>query len=164
MPHYRPTEALPVWFGHSVPREYFSIDRFLQKTASSTPKVVHKKGLIYFCKWQPLLINSHIFELAKPFPCLGFSQRLTWTPDRIDRPHWRREINKELHVELSARFQRKQTQRKMQKCPTCQKTVYFAERVRSIGQDWHKLCLKCVNCNKLLGQYLLRNLIINKNI
>ncbi|KAG7255795.1 hypothetical protein CRUP_035707 [Coryphaenoides rupestris] len=36
------------------------------------------------------------------------------------------------------------------KCPKCEKTVYFAEKVSSLGKDWHKLCLKCDRCNKLL--------------
>ncbi|KAM6917737.1 cysteine-rich protein 2 [Lycodopsis pacificus] len=36
------------------------------------------------------------------------------------------------------------------KCPKCDKTVYFAEKVSSLGKDWHKLCLKCDRCNKLL--------------
>uniref|UniRef100_A0A3B5KZS4 Cysteine-rich protein 2 n=1 Tax=Xiphophorus couchianus TaxID=32473 RepID=A0A3B5KZS4_9TELE len=35
------------------------------------------------------------------------------------------------------------------KCPKCDKTVYF-EKVSSLGKDWHKLCLKCDRCNKLL--------------
>eukprot|EP01110_Echinostelium_bisporum_P005029 TRINITY_DN22395_c0_g1_i1.p1 TRINITY_DN22395_c0_g1~~TRINITY_DN22395_c0_g1_i1.p1 ORF type:complete len:117 (+),score=46.76 TRINITY_DN22395_c0_g1_i1:53-403(+) len=37
-----------------------------------------------------------------------------------------------------------------QKCPTCTKTVYFAERVQALGKDYHKLCFKCLNCKKLL--------------
>eukprot|EP01103_Thecamoeba_quadrilineata_P007837 TRINITY_DN17659_c0_g1_i1.p1 TRINITY_DN17659_c0_g1~~TRINITY_DN17659_c0_g1_i1.p1 ORF type:complete len:117 (-),score=11.69 TRINITY_DN17659_c0_g1_i1:116-466(-) len=37
-----------------------------------------------------------------------------------------------------------------QKCPTCGKTVYFAERVVALNKDYHKLCLKCVECNKKL--------------
>uniref|UniRef100_I3IX68 Cysteine-rich protein 2 n=1 Tax=Oreochromis niloticus TaxID=8128 RepID=I3IX68_ORENI len=37
------------------------------------------------------------------------------------------------------------------KCPKCEKTVYFAEKVSSLGKDWHKLCLKCDRCNKLLN-------------
>uniref|UniRef100_G3PBA6 Cysteine-rich protein 2 n=1 Tax=Gasterosteus aculeatus aculeatus TaxID=481459 RepID=G3PBA6_GASAC len=37
------------------------------------------------------------------------------------------------------------------KCPKCDKTVYFAEKVSSLGKDWHKLCLKCDRCNKLLN-------------
>ncbi|XP_031436792.1 cysteine-rich protein 2 isoform X2 [Clupea harengus] len=36
------------------------------------------------------------------------------------------------------------------KCPKCEKTVYFAEKVASLGKDWHKLCLKCERCNKIL--------------
>ncbi|KAK1158861.1 cysteine-rich protein 2-like [Acipenser oxyrinchus oxyrinchus] len=35
------------------------------------------------------------------------------------------------------------------KCPKCEKTVYFAEKVTSLGKDWHKFCLKC-GCNKTL--------------
>jgi hypothetical protein len=40
--------------------------------------------------------------------------------------------------------------RKNMQCPTCEKTVYFAERVRSIGKDWHRGCLKCHQCQKVL--------------
>ncbi|KAG5857918.1 hypothetical protein ANANG_G00024500 [Anguilla anguilla] len=36
------------------------------------------------------------------------------------------------------------------KCPKCDKTVYFAEKVTSLGKDWHKFCLKCARCNKTL--------------
>uniref|UniRef100_A0A8D0EEJ5 Cysteine-rich protein 2 n=1 Tax=Salvator merianae TaxID=96440 RepID=A0A8D0EEJ5_SALMN len=36
------------------------------------------------------------------------------------------------------------------KCPKCEKTVYFAEKVSSLGKDWHKFCLKCERCNKTL--------------
>uniref|UniRef100_A0A8C3Q121 Cysteine-rich protein 2 n=1 Tax=Chrysolophus pictus TaxID=9089 RepID=A0A8C3Q121_CHRPC len=36
------------------------------------------------------------------------------------------------------------------KCPKCDKTVYFAEKVSSLGKDWHKFCLKCERCNKTL--------------
>ncbi|XP_072284985.1 cysteine-rich protein 2-like isoform X3 [Pyxicephalus adspersus] len=35
-------------------------------------------------------------------------------------------------------------------CPKCDKTVYFAEKVTSLGKDWHKFCLKCEHCNKTL--------------
>eukprot|EP00106_Octopus_bimaculoides_P014719 XP_014782161.1 PREDICTED: cysteine and glycine-rich protein 1-like [Octopus bimaculoides] len=37
-----------------------------------------------------------------------------------------------------------------QKCPRCDKAVYFAEEVRALGKKWHKLCLKCAKCNNLL--------------
>ncbi|MEE6491993.1 hypothetical protein FKM82_016442 [Ascaphus truei] len=37
------------------------------------------------------------------------------------------------------------------KCPKCEKTVYFAEKVTSLGKDWHKFCLKCERCNKTLN-------------
>ncbi|CAM4644114.1 unnamed protein product [Leuciscus chuanchicus] len=36
------------------------------------------------------------------------------------------------------------------KCPKCEKTVYFAEKVASLGKDWHKFCLKCERCSKTL--------------
>ncbi|CAH8621289.1 unnamed protein product [Heterobilharzia americana] len=36
------------------------------------------------------------------------------------------------------------------KCPACLKEVYFAERVCSLGQDWHRQCLKCEKCKKTL--------------
>merc|ERR1712189_175156 len=36
------------------------------------------------------------------------------------------------------------------KCPKCSKEVYFAEKVTSLGKDWHKLCLKCTKCSRIL--------------
>ncbi|VDD79410.1 unnamed protein product [Mesocestoides corti] len=39
----------------------------------------------------------------------------------------------------------------MPKCPSCDKEVYFAERVTSLGKDWHRPCLKCARCNKTLS-------------
>ncbi|KAK6040835.1 LIM domain protein [Cooperia oncophora] len=41
----------------------------------------------------------------------------------------------------------------MPNCPRCNKPVYFAERVTSIGKDWHRPCLRCENeaCKKTLA-------------
>ena len=39
---------------------------------------------------------------------------------------------------------------KTSKCPRCGKVVYFAERAKGPGGDWHKTCLKCLDCRKLL--------------
>uniref|UniRef100_A0A674GSK1 Cysteine rich protein 1 n=1 Tax=Taeniopygia guttata TaxID=59729 RepID=A0A674GSK1_TAEGU len=36
------------------------------------------------------------------------------------------------------------------RCPRCQKEVYFAEKVTSLGKDWHRPCLRCEKCNKTL--------------
>lgn len=36
-------------------------------------------------------------------------------------------------------------------CPTCQKSVMFTERFTALGQVYHKLCFKCVNCNCIIG-------------
>ncbi|XP_063152753.1 cysteine-rich protein 1-like [Candoia aspera] len=36
-------------------------------------------------------------------------------------------------------------------CPTCGKPVYFAERKRSLGKDYHPLCLKCHQCKRQLS-------------
>jgi len=36
------------------------------------------------------------------------------------------------------------------KCPLCGKSVYHAEKATGPGGDWHKMCLKCPDCNKLL--------------
>jgi len=36
------------------------------------------------------------------------------------------------------------------KCPTCGKTVYANEEVRAIDKAWHKRCLKCAKCAKVL--------------
>ncbi|XP_076444271.1 cysteine-rich protein 1-like [Babylonia areolata] len=38
----------------------------------------------------------------------------------------------------------------MSKCPQCKKEVYFAEKVSSLGKDWHLGCLKCKKCSKTL--------------
>ena len=42
-------------------------------------------------------------------------------------------------------------------CPRCKKTVYFAEELRAAGHVWHKLCLKCKECNKLLSSTNIRD-------
>ncbi|KXJ12407.1 Cysteine-rich protein 1 [Exaiptasia diaphana] len=39
----------------------------------------------------------------------------------------------------------------MPKCPNCNKEVYFAEKVTSLGKDWHRPCLKCEKCGKTLS-------------
>ncbi|EDO32617.1 predicted protein [Nematostella vectensis] len=38
----------------------------------------------------------------------------------------------------------------MPKCPSCAKEVYFAEKVTSLGKDWHRACLRCEKCKKTL--------------
>ncbi|KAI9522990.1 hypothetical protein NQZ68_031849 [Dissostichus eleginoides] len=40
-------------------------------------------------------------------------------------------------------------------CPICGKPVYFGEKKRSLGRDYHPLCLKCQRCNRQLtpGQH-----------
>ncbi|KAM4603430.1 cysteine-rich protein 2 isoform 2-T2 [Polymixia lowei] len=35
-------------------------------------------------------------------------------------------------------------------CPICGKPVYFGEKKRSLGRDYHPLCLKCQMCNRQL--------------
>ncbi|XP_069064948.1 cysteine-rich protein 2 isoform X1 [Pleurodeles waltl] len=35
-------------------------------------------------------------------------------------------------------------------CPRCGKKVYFAEKVTSLGKDWHRPCLRCERCSKTL--------------
>ncbi|KAK4326655.1 hypothetical protein Pmani_002815 [Petrolisthes manimaculis] len=35
-------------------------------------------------------------------------------------------------------------------CPRCQKPVYFAEEKIVLGRPYHKMCIKCAKCNKLL--------------
>jgi len=37
-----------------------------------------------------------------------------------------------------------------QKCPTCGKSVYFAEEAKAAGRSYHKRCLKCAQCGKAL--------------
>lgn len=36
------------------------------------------------------------------------------------------------------------------KCPTCGKSVFFNEQVLAIEKAWHKRCLKCNQCGKVL--------------
>ncbi|XP_048455728.1 cysteine-rich protein 2-like isoform X3 [Rhincodon typus] len=36
-------------------------------------------------------------------------------------------------------------------CPRCGQKVYFAEKVTSLGKDWHRPCLRCVRCSKTLN-------------
>ncbi|XP_053470164.1 cysteine-rich protein 2-like isoform X1 [Ictalurus furcatus] len=36
-------------------------------------------------------------------------------------------------------------------CPRCNKTVYFAEKVMSLGKYWHRPCLRCERCSKTLA-------------
>uniref|UniRef100_A0A3Q3E632 Cysteine-rich protein 2-like n=1 Tax=Labrus bergylta TaxID=56723 RepID=A0A3Q3E632_9LABR len=36
-------------------------------------------------------------------------------------------------------------------CPRCNKTVYFAEKVSSLGKNWHRPCLRCERCSKTLA-------------
>ncbi|XP_041728313.1 cysteine-rich protein 1-like isoform X2 [Coregonus clupeaformis] len=40
-------------------------------------------------------------------------------------------------------------------CPICGKPVYFGEKKRSLGCDYHPLCLKCQQCQRQLtpGQH-----------
>ncbi|CAB1343826.1 unnamed protein product [Coregonus sp. 'balchen'] len=37
------------------------------------------------------------------------------------------------------------------RCPRCTKNVFFAEKVSSLGKNWHRFCLKCKRCNKTLS-------------
>ncbi|KAL4141507.1 hypothetical protein QTP88_004136 [Uroleucon formosanum] len=39
----------------------------------------------------------------------------------------------------------------MWKCHKCGKPVYFAERMQSLGYDWHPECLRCEECSKRLN-------------
>ncbi|XP_045175885.2 cysteine and glycine-rich protein 1-like isoform X1 [Mercenaria mercenaria] len=43
------------------------------------------------------------------------------------------------------------------RCPRCSKPVYFAEQMLALGKKYHKLCLKCAECNKLLDSYTCTN-------
>lgn len=37
------------------------------------------------------------------------------------------------------------------RCPRCTNDVFFAEKVSSLGKNWHRFCLKCERCNKTLS-------------
>ncbi|XP_032234017.2 cysteine and glycine-rich protein 1 [Nematostella vectensis] len=43
------------------------------------------------------------------------------------------------------------------KCPRCEKPVYFAEQAKANGKSWHKPCLTCKHCNKRLDSTNLTN-------
>ncbi|CAH8629862.1 unnamed protein product [Schistosoma intercalatum] len=45
------------------------------------------------------------------------------------------------------------------KCPVCNKEVYFAERIETLGKDWHRSCLKCGRCYRSItpGYHCKRN-------
>ncbi|XP_069344723.1 cysteine-rich protein 3 isoform X2 [Eulemur rufifrons] len=36
-------------------------------------------------------------------------------------------------------------------CPRCQQPVFFAEKVSSLGKNWHRFCLKCERCHSVLS-------------
>ena len=36
-------------------------------------------------------------------------------------------------------------------CPTCHKPVMFTERFTALGEVYHKLCFKCLNCGNIIG-------------
>ncbi|KAM9075201.1 cysteine-rich protein 3 isoform 1-T1 [Megaptera novaeangliae] len=36
-------------------------------------------------------------------------------------------------------------------CPRCQQPVFFAEKVSSLGKNWHPFCLKCERCHSVLS-------------
>ncbi|KAK7905156.1 hypothetical protein WMY93_017763 [Mugilogobius chulae] len=55
-------------------------------------------------------------------------------------------------------------QLKMPKCPKCQKEVYFAEKVTSLGKDWHRPCLKCEKCNKTLSSAHTQSMTANPTV
>ncbi|XP_074648396.1 ras association domain-containing protein 2-like [Tubulanus polymorphus] len=39
----------------------------------------------------------------------------------------------------------------MSTCQKCGKPVYFAERKTSLGKEWHRQCLRCEECGKVLN-------------
>ena len=41
-------------------------------------------------------------------------------------------------------------QREVEKCANCMKPVYAAEEVKANSKVYHKLCLKCYGCTKML--------------
>ncbi|KAJ7233386.1 hypothetical protein C8J57DRAFT_1382287 [Mycena rebaudengoi] len=42
-------------------------------------------------------------------------------------------------------------------CAKCGKSVYFAEQVKAVSKIWHKLCLRCTECNSSLDSNRLRD-------
>lgn len=42
-------------------------------------------------------------------------------------------------------------------CPKCSNRVYFAEQVKAVGKTWHKICLRCQECNTILDSNRLRD-------
>lgn len=41
-----------------------------------------------------------------------------------------------------------------QGCPRCRGVVFAAEQVLSKGQEWHRKCFKCKDCNKTLDSII----------
>jgi hypothetical protein len=39
----------------------------------------------------------------------------------------------------------------LEKCETCNKTVYQQERLQADGKVWHKHCFRCTHCKKVVG-------------
>jgi len=37
-----------------------------------------------------------------------------------------------------------------EKCGNCGKAVYAAEQVRALGKSWHKSCIRCSTCSKVV--------------
>eukprot|EP01027_Heterolobosea_sp_BB2_P006797 GEZU01010212.1.p2 GENE.GEZU01010212.1~~GEZU01010212.1.p2 ORF type:complete len:168 (-),score=38.31 GEZU01010212.1:834-1283(-) len=37
------------------------------------------------------------------------------------------------------------------KCAGCGQVVYFAEQIKALDKYWHKRCLKCITCAKVLA-------------
>uniref|UniRef100_A0A8D0KPD1 Cysteine rich protein 1 n=1 Tax=Salvator merianae TaxID=96440 RepID=A0A8D0KPD1_SALMN len=86
------------------------------------------------------------------FPRAGEGGRLPWLYAALSRLKLlpTRLGSAQLH---EAAFKERLSPRRlpaMPKCPRCQKEVYFAEKVTSLGKDWHRPCLKCEKCQKTL--------------
>ncbi|XP_038075339.1 cysteine and glycine-rich protein 1-like [Patiria miniata] len=43
------------------------------------------------------------------------------------------------------------------KCGKCGKSVYFAEEMVVAGKKWHKMCVKCEDCNKMLDSFTVKD-------
>ncbi|MBN3312829.1 CRIP3 protein, partial [Atractosteus spatula] len=90
--------------------------------------------------------GSYIYDTPPPTPVsksadspVECSPTTPWTPTQVARPQPKvgPTYVKTFAGETSL-------------CPGCGKVVYFAEKVMSLGRNWHRPCLRCQRCKKTL--------------
>ncbi|GBN09731.1 hypothetical protein AVEN_218884-1 [Araneus ventricosus] len=68
------------------------------------------------------------------------------TPPEVMYYHWWRAFF--IEDTKTVMFDSKETLSRI--CPTCGKTVYNAEKVMFMKRLWHRSCLRCAKCNRVL--------------